>query len=1461
MPSRPSLTRRIRAMLGFVAITVLAASGVAVATPAFAAGETLNVIVQQIDGSPAFDTLDADASNGLVRTNDTVTYRVSVQSLGGAQTAPTLVFDVPQGQELLSLPNYCLTGSSVVPPSIGTLTPPLSSSSWQSFPAQTVTCVLADRSATNTTVDYDFTTKMRAEVPNGTTTDPFDASVSSVAVSDGATISDTSNAVQVTAVSSPNYDLSKNGTSNLDDSSGRVDLQTTTCTNTAYIDAGYEGCQTMLFPILISVQGGGKGNAVLGSDITFTEDLTPDVFWGAGTTAKSGWSADLAPSILGCGVVTGLDNGASFYPFGAIPGHSSTNSVANSGTISCDSGATGASTITISGADTTATTVPTTNGTGNVTMPADKGYVVSGWVKIEYPLAALPAIGIPSPNGAGTFQLPYYNSYADFTAEDLNGDAVPAEQNLANNVRHGTAFVELAGSFGKFFEGEPGNTANAGGSGYASGTFAGPPGSSALRDGNGIVQPGGKVLSGLTAGMVSPPGYGSGKQVLCDTWDNTKLSLTAADWRGIQAGTTSAPAPFPTAGFWQQYPSNGAPVWMTYSSEATPPFYTVEYNTGTPGAEAVNDCLDGGTGWVSDPALLPGNDPALAAAGVYTAASQVRIITDVVKSAISQDYRLNTAFSIGFTVRDDAQVGDIIGNWGSIKQYLGSDLTPPSAADTFASPATYELESTYGPEFHTGRAGDRVRVQAVTARIAKDVWDPSNSTWATSTVPVYAAGVNVDYRLRPSLTAGITTGATANTIVEDCLPQYQSFVSSSLEGGGAIVPALVSTDAAPAGATITCDTGETYVRWELGQQAINSPIPAILYTVAISATAPNGVLTNTATVTADGDTSTLQERSSSSNIQIQTPTGIKLDKTVLNPLIEVNPADATAPRTLDWNVQFAAIDTSGVSNVDIIDALPSNGLNGTSFSGTLAFSTATASASSGTAVILYTSEPSTSISLDPDAASNGASGSTVWCDAPTGGSVVTGAGSAADCPTNAASVTGLRVQRAGAFTAGSTIDLAVQMIPLGNSEGDVYNNSAQADAQGVLQGVGPVQRSITVVASEIGDYVWNDLDSNGIQDAGEPGVAGVPVTLSGTDLDGNAITANTTTDANGAYLFDDLPSGSYVVTIDPAWVASHNFGFTLKAQGADPQLDSDADTTSGASDAIALGIDESRLDIDAGLVQLYGGLVIVKDIAGAGASEAVGPFEFQVVCTYLDSTVRETTVTLERTGDETTLESDRIDGIPVGASCVVTETATGGADTTPPAVTVLIVTNDDENTVTAGFVNEFSAGTISVEKVLAGTDADSDAVKAKVFTIQVTCQVAVDGLDDPVTVFSGTVALKGGQTSTATDENGDAILLPLGAVCFGAETDTGGADKAVVDHDSFENGVAVKSGTPDDLQSLVITATNTFDKRVVPPTRPTSTGPLASTGLDVGGLLGVVALPLIVGGILLLIIRRRTRRI
>jgi hypothetical protein len=59
----------------------------------------------------------------------------------------------------------------------------------------------------------------------------------------------------------------------------------------------------------------------------------------------------------------------------------------------------------------------------------------------------------------------------------------------------------------------------------------------------------------------------------------------------------------------------------------------------------------------------------------------------------------------------------------------------------------------------------------------------------------------------------------------------------------------------------------------------------------------------------------------------------------------------------------------------------------------------------------------------------------------------------------------------------------------------------------------------------IGDFVWNDLNKNGIQDAGEPGIAGAQVVLTG------AANTTTTTNANGSYLFSGLCAGSYTVTV------------------------------------------------------------------------------------------------------------------------------------------------------------------------------------------------------------------------------------------------------------------------------------------------------------------------------------------
>jgi fimbrial isopeptide formation D2 family protein/uncharacterized repeat protein (TIGR01451 family) len=69
-----------------------------------------------------------------------------------------------------------------------------------------------------------------------------------------------------------------------------------------------------------------------------------------------------------------------------------------------------------------------------------------------------------------------------------------------------------------------------------------------------------------------------------------------------------------------------------------------------------------------------------------------------------------------------------------------------------------------------------------------------------------------------------------------------------------------------------------------------------------------------------------------------------------------------------------------------------------------------------------------------------------------------------------------------------------------------------------------------VPLSEISGTVFEDTNNDGVQDPGEPGISGVQVTLTGTDVFGNPVSITVTTDANGDYLFDSLNAGTYELT-------------------------------------------------------------------------------------------------------------------------------------------------------------------------------------------------------------------------------------------------------------------------------------------------------------------------------------------
>ncbi|GAA1507979.1 hypothetical protein BJ978_001281 [Agromyces terreus] len=225
-----------------------------------------------------------------------------------------------------------------------------------------------------------------------------------------------------------------------------------------------------------------------------------------------------------------------------------------------------------------------------------------------------------------------------------------------------------------------------------------------------------------------------------------------------------------------------------------------------------------------------------------------------------------------------------------------------------------------------------------------------------------------------------------------------------------------------------------------------------------------------------------------------------------------------------------------------------------------------------------------------------------------------------------------------------------------------------------------------------------------------------------------------------------------------------------------------------------------------------GGLNVLKEVRGPGVPTfSSGPFVFQVICTYEGQTVRSVALVVPGSEDSRgPFTSETVTGIPVGSECTVTEVDNGGADDTPPPVMVVIPdqeTDGVESVVTAGMLNRFSLGLLGVQKQVDGPAADAPWVQDAVFTVQVTCQLDVEGA--PTIVLTNTIEIDAGGLKALRYADGRIARLPIGTHCWGEETDPAGATSAVVDHDSYENAIVVEDSRLPEI--LLVTATNTFE--------------------------------------------------
>jgi len=120
--------------------------------------------------------------------------------------------------------------------------------------------------------------------------------------------------------------------------------------------------------------------------------------------------------------------------------------------------------------------------------------------------------------------------------------------------------------------------------------------------------------------------------------------------------------------------------------------------------------------------------------------------------------------------------------------------------------------------------------------------------------------------------------------------------------------------------------------------------------------------------------------------------------------------------------------------------------------------------------------------------------------------------------------------------------------------------------------------------ASLGDYVWEDMNHDGLQDKTEPLIPNVTVTLYAPSGRNFVLTATTQTDANGMYTFTNLfPGVSYYVHFDLP--SGYHYSNPVNSGDPDPSYsnDSNPDVVTGDTPVIILSSGEHNPSIDAGL--------------------------------------------------------------------------------------------------------------------------------------------------------------------------------------------------------------------------------------------------------------------------------------
>ena len=302
---------------------------------------------------------DSSSNNLLVRASDDITYRAQI-SINGADANPTATLSLSSGQAWVGLPSDCIAGGSSI-----------------SADRLTLICELGNRHQ-GTLASFKAIAKVKANTPTNTM---VGVSLSAVAPGSNTTTA-TSDQIRVTASTKVNLikEILNPGDS-----------------FTVPNPSGGPGVgRTVKYGIGIYAEKGSE--ALDGSDITFTDTLS--------YASGSPTNYLLAGGASACGQNTVEGGILPYGKIGVVGGADSSNSVVESGTITCSqSGAGQPINVTISGYDSSLATSPSkTSNSANV-ISGDRQFFVAGYIDIWVPVTDLTDPANDTCGGGGCYTL------------------------------------------------------------------------------------------------------------------------------------------------------------------------------------------------------------------------------------------------------------------------------------------------------------------------------------------------------------------------------------------------------------------------------------------------------------------------------------------------------------------------------------------------------------------------------------------------------------------------------------------------------------------------------------------------------------------------------------------------------------------------------------------------------------------------------------------------------------------------------------------------------------------------------------------------------------------------------------------------------------------------------------------------------------------------------------------------